>query len=68
MGLSTSSFIVSTLLASLFFSFKGVAGVLSGIPSSFGRGEVGRLTDGVESAVPRVVVFLVFFFRPIMGA
>ena len=34
----------------------------------FGVGEEGRVAVGVESAVPLVAVFLVFFLRPIMGA
>ncbi len=36
--------------------------------SSFGGGEAGRLADGLLSAVPRVAVFLAFFFRPMIGA
>lgn len=34
----------------------------------FGVGEEGRVAVGVESAVPLVAVFLVFFLRPMMGA
>lgn len=37
-------------------------------PSSLIVGDEGRVTVGVESAVPLAAVFLAFFFRPTMGA
>lgn len=37
-------------------------------PSSFGVGDEGRVTVGVESVVPLVAVFFAFFLRPTMGA
>lgn len=67
-GVSSSD----SLVSSLFTSLAGVVGTdspsCSGILSPCRRGDEGRVTAGVESAVPRLAGFFCFFFRPMIGA
>ena len=67
-GLSASLWAISRLLGSLT-GVAGSDGNFSSMTSSCSVGDEGRVTAGVESAVPRVaVIFFAFFLRPMIGA
>lgn len=62
-----------SFFVSFFDSLAGTAGtafsISGGLAFSFSAGDSGRLGAGVELAVASIAVdFLVFFFRPIIGA
>ena len=67
-GLSASLTTISRFLPSLT-GVTGSDGTFSSMASSCSVGDEGRVTAGVESAVPRLVlIFLAFFLRPMIGA